>query len=102
MCAHVLRFRFRRGVDVAANVEIVVVPGKLCTGHDARKLVGILEGMEGRDDLLDVLGFEVVLRPALTVVAVAINEEQLALTVGRLSSPRPQDKDAGGNTCPVE
>jgi hypothetical protein len=61
--ADILGFRRGRVVGVAADVEVVVVPGQVLTGDDGGVAGDVGELSVGGHDLLGVLGEQVVLRP---------------------------------------
>ena len=76
MRLHILRLGVGRIVQVAADVEVVVVGvHDLGLGHEVRVL-GLL-ALVGEDeiDLLDVLGAKPVLVLALCVFAIGVDEE---------------------------
>ena len=84
MARHVLRLGRRRVIHIAAEVEVPVV-GVLdfCEGHAAGVFLLLNAMLENVDDLLDVLGPELVLLLALGELAVGIDEEDVvALLVG--------------------
>ena len=56
----------------------------------------------GVDDLLDVLGAQVVLRLALAVFAVGVDEQHMPCRSRRLRLPCPEHQDAGGDAGAVE
>jgi hypothetical protein len=64
-------------VGVAADVEVVVVLAQHGVGHHGAEARHLGEVLEGVDDLLDVLGQQVVLRAAFEVLAVGVDEQHL-------------------------
>ena len=99
---HVLGLGRRGVVGIAADVEVVVVLGQLGVGHHGGERGDVGEPLVGVDDLLDVLGLQVVLRPAGPVLGVGVDEEHLALALGWLCALGPQHQDAGGDAGAVE
>src|ERR1035441_2103467 len=93
--ADVLRLRGRRVVDVAADVEVEVVVRQLGNAHHVGEAGDVLIVVIGRDDLLDVLGAEVVLRAAGGEFAVGVDEQNLAAASGETRRGAAQDEDAG-------
>ncbi len=86
VCAHVLGFGWRGGVDVATDVEVVVVAGEFFAADDFGERGDVAELAVRRDDLLNVLGLEEVLGTTLSVLAVGIDEQHLATAVGWLGA----------------
>ena len=78
----------------------------MALGDDGAEARHLGESLEGVDDLLDVLGQQVVLRPALEVLAVGVDEQHLALALGRLAAvvalALAQHQDAGRDAGAVE
>ena len=75
---------------------------QLLAADDAGEAADVLECLVGADDLLDVLGHEVVLRPALAVLAVGVDEQHLARALGGLGPWCAQHEDAGRDAGAVE
>src|SRR5665811_1795268 len=84
--------RLGLGIDVATDVEVIVALRQLVASNDAGELLRVCKGVEGGDNFLDVLRLKVVLGSTLTVVAVGVDEQHLALSVGWLGALRPEDK----------
>ena len=75
-----------RVVRIAADVEVVVVLAQGGVADQGREAGHFGKGLEGVDDLLDVLGQQVILGAALEVFAVSVDEQHLALALGRLAA----------------
>ncbi len=97
--ADIVRLGRRGVIDVAADVAVPVLGLDLADGHEAGVAVHILPLAIDVDDFADVLGAEEVLRLALAVFAVGIDEKDL-FPVG--SAFLVHHEDAGGNAGAVE
>ncbi len=99
---HVLGLGIGGVVGVAPDVQVEVVLGQGGVVHHSGVAGHILEGHVGLDDLLGVLGPQVVLGPAGPEVAVRVDEEHLASALGGLGALGPHDQDASRDTGAVE
>ena len=99
---HVLGLGRWGAVGVAADVAVEVVIGKLFDGDDSGEAVDVGEAAVGGGDLLLVAGAQVVLSPALAVVAVGVDEQHPAPPLRRFGALGPQDQNGGGDAGAVE
>ena len=98
---HVLRFRVRRVVHVAADVQVAVVDADdLGLVHQPAVLRDLALVREDEVDLLDVLRAEPVLVLALPVLAVRVDEQHLAAQ--RVGLALVAYQHAGGDAGAVE
>lgn len=111
MRTHVMRFRRRGIVHIAANIQIKIIgiTGDLGTRYDACVAGNVLVVVEGGYDFFDVLWTKVVLCAASVELGVSIDEENLAATlrglvrVRRLAGEiRVHHEDAGRDARAVE
>ena len=89
---------FLEGVDVAGDVEIVVVFGDFFEGGQVAVFILLYALAVGIDDDLDVVVGEFVLVLFLFKVAASVNEQYV---VGMLAAPL-EDENTGGDTGAVE
>ena len=100
--ADILRFGRGRVVGVAADVEVVVVGCQFLAGDDGGVAGDVGERPVGGDDLLGVLGEQVVLRPPGRELGVGVDEQHLPGPFRRLGARGAQHQDAGGDAGAVE
>jgi hypothetical protein len=103
---HVMRLGWRRVVGIAADVQVVIVFAQRGVGHDGTQARHLGKGLEGVDDFLDVLGQQMVLCTAFEAFAVGVDEQDLALALGRFAAvvalPLAHHQHAGRNAGAVE
>ena len=102
MGSHVLRFGRRRIVGVPPDVQIAVLGLDAVDGHDGGKTRNRFVVLEGFDDLFRVFGAQIVDRAARLVLAVGIDEQDLAAPLLRLLVRTPHDQDTGRDAGPEE
>ena len=102
MGSHVVGLGRRGVVGVAANVAVEVVLGQLVDGGDLCEAVDIGEFPVRRRDLLFVPGAQVILGTALAVVAIGVDEQHLASSLGRLRTLGSQNQDRSGDASSIE
>ena len=99
---YVVRFGRRGVIGVAADVEVVVFLRQFVVTYHGGEAGDVLVAIVGADDLLDMLGVQVILRPAFPVFGVSIDEEHLATPLGGLGVFGSNHKDAGGDARAIE
>jgi hypothetical protein len=99
MRAHILRLGRRRVIHVATNVAVIIFRFDLLDRNNTGITGHILAPAIDIDDLRHVLRPQEVLRLALTIFAVCIDEENI-LALRRMLLVHHQD--AGRNTSPIE
>lgn len=83
MGPHVVRFRCRRVVDVAADVQVVFFRLHLCRGCQARISFDLTTVLEYVGNLFDVFGPQAVLVLSFGVFRIGVNEKHLVFHVVR-------------------
>ena len=99
---HIMGLGRRSVVGVAADVQVVVVLRQRLVGDHGSEAGDVGVPLVGVDDLLDVLGVEVVLGPARPQLGVGVDEHDLALPLSGFTALGPQDEHAGGDARAVE
>jgi len=99
VCAHVMRLGRRRIVHIAADVAVEVFGFNLFDRYQPGIAFDVLPLAIHMDDLGDIFGTEKVLRLALAIFPIRIDEEDV-LALSRTLLVHHQY--AGGNACAVE
>ena len=98
----IMGFRGGGVVGVTADVEVPVILRQLLPGDHGGVAGNLCKVFKGGDDLLDVLGTQMVLSPTGMILGIGVDEQDFPLPGIGLGSGSTHDEDAGRNTGAVE